>query len=637
MVTQLQLEIDSTVHKILTEHAKQDGVSIEALIIRLLEKYIRDIDKPAESVRKVWKGDSCGAPSPDGRYFSFTNWSHGNLAVRDLVTGEDRDLTDEGAWDDTGHWAERSVWSPDSKQIAYGWASYVEPAELRVVGLDSSKPRVIYRHSDKQTGYHLSEWSQDGKYLLTMFRRQTDEKPMWDLALVSVADGSVQVLKSLDGFHRDWKRYNRSLSPDGRYVVYDRPMEEHEGACDIFILPTDGSGKEIPLVEHPADDSRPIWTPDGKGVIFISNRSGTSDAWFIQVADGKPVGGSQLVKREIGEIHPMGFTREGSLYYSSGGISADVYVATIDPESGEFLEPPTEAIGQFEGFNGGPAWSPDGKNLAYISLRPSPDSSSRKPVLVIRSEETGEERELHPRIQNFRWSPTQRSTFSWSPDGRSIIYRMGLQLINVQTGDVTSIVQLAPDNSAVGKVKIGGSEWSHDGKVIFYSKQTEDSPWSIVAHDLETGKEKELCREGVGWQGLAISPDGRQLAFIGDRAIKVMSIEGGEPRELFRLTGPGYSPDPSVEFYELIPPVAWTADGSYILFGKSGQSIAPELWRIPAEGGEPQKFLEIPRTMNDISFHPDGRRIALSIRRSGYSTGGIWAMENFLPGLATDK
>ena len=53
MVAQLQLEIDSTLHGFLKKHAKQDGVSIEGLIIRLIERYKRDIDSPEIAVRKV--------------------------------------------------------------------------------------------------------------------------------------------------------------------------------------------------------------------------------------------------------------------------------------------------------------------------------------------------------------------------------------------------------------------------------------------------------------------------------------------------------------------------------------------------------------------------------------------------------
>ena len=74
MVTKLQLEIDSTVHKFLKEHAKQDGVSVEGLIIRLIERYKRDSDNPEIAVRRVQMGDIYGALSPDGRYLSFADW-----------------------------------------------------------------------------------------------------------------------------------------------------------------------------------------------------------------------------------------------------------------------------------------------------------------------------------------------------------------------------------------------------------------------------------------------------------------------------------------------------------------------------------------------------------------------------------
>jgi Tol biopolymer transport system component len=437
-----------------------------------------------------------------------------------------------------------------------------------------------------------------------------------------VADGSVQVLKSLDSFHRDWFSHNRSLSPDGRYVVYDRPVKDHGGASDIFILPTDGSGEEIPLVEHPADDCGPIWTPDGKGVIFVSDRSGTFDAWLIQVVDGKPVGGLQLVKREVGAMHPMGFTREGSLYYGLRAHQSDVYIATIDPATGELLAPPKTAIQQFEGFNLAPAWSPDGKSLAYISLRPSPRGSRRRPVLVIRSEETGEERELHPELRLRFRQPSLR----WSPDGRSILCKNSL--IDAQTGDVTPIVQIDP----AGNVRqIDDSAWSRDGKAIFYLRVLEDWSTSIVMHNLETGKEEELCKGVRNAAGLAISPDGRQIAFASadGQSLMVIPTAGGEPRELLRLQGP--------EAFRLGRSFESTADGGHILFRKINQSSwLRELCRIPAEGGEPQKFMEVDGVAKHISAHPDGRRIALTYGQKEKSAE-VWAMENFLPGFAADK
>ena len=94
MVTQLQLEIDSAVHKFLKERAKQDGVSVEGFIIRLIERYRRDADATGMTTRLVWDKahDFEGRVSPDGRYLSYINWEMGNLAIRDFKTGENRDL-----------------------------------------------------------------------------------------------------------------------------------------------------------------------------------------------------------------------------------------------------------------------------------------------------------------------------------------------------------------------------------------------------------------------------------------------------------------------------------------------------------------------------------------------------------------
>ncbi len=106
------------------------------------------------------------------------------------------------------------------------------------MGLDGSEPCVLYRNENKEVWWlRPHEWSRDGKSILTLFYKET----AIEIVLVSVADGSVRVLKSSD--YDSWPD-KMSLSPDGRYVVYDRYVwGQHR--FDIFLLATDGSG-EIP-------------------------------------------------------------------------------------------------------------------------------------------------------------------------------------------------------------------------------------------------------------------------------------------------------------------------------------------------------------------------------------------------------
>ena len=610
------------------------------------------------SIRKVWAdpdADNCRAVSPDGRYLSYGDyWDNGDLAIYEIATGKKRRLTNQASdgYSKPLECAHYPRWSPDGKQIVYEWYRendfrYREDdsIDLRIIGLDGSKPRILY--SNEELGWAQTyDWSPDGKQILACF---TEKDGPDQIVLVSAADGSVRVLKTLGKYYPE----NMWFSPDGRYIVYDFPQEEDSPEHDISLMSTDGSS-EIPLVEHPADDYVLGWAPDGKNILFASDRTATLGAWLIAVADGKPQGTPELVKPDIRrQFQPMGFTRDGSFYYGCGlGNKAekfsrafkDVYIAKLDPETGKILIPPKKAITRFEGFNIAPSYSPDGKYLAYISTRGTLGLTPnyRPRALCIRSLETGEERELLPKLKRIdfpRWSPDCRSFLVMGRDSRD---RKGIFQIDAQTGDVAPIV-LSDEYKDVGSY-----EWSRDGKAVFYTLNNEtDNICQIILRDLETGIEEVLYHasgeETLNF-GISLSPDGDWLALInfnvfgvysitrrGKRALKIMPAAGGEPRDLYVFTD-NWNNRPI--------PIVWTADGKYILFLREKPEKDDPKWelcRISADGGEPERLgLEMTRfEFNSLSVHPDGQHIAFST--STTRLGEIWVMENLLPGFTAAR
>ena len=578
------------------------------------------------TARQVWVGpevDLEGGVSPDGRYLTFVDWSTGDLALRDLVSGTNRRLTNKGTWSESWEYAEVSVPSPDSQKIAYGWFNG-EFYDLRIIGLDGSEPRVLYRNSEVEY-VEPGGWSPDGKYISVSLSRVDKTN---QIVLVSVADGSARVLKSFDWRHA----HLGPFSLDGRFVPYDFPPEEDSPQRDIFLLATDGS-QEVRLVEHPSNDRVQAWTPDGERFLFSSDRTGTNGAWLIDVTDGKPQGAPQLVRPSLGRFGPLGFTREGAFYYGVETGLRDAYLATLDPVTGQVVAPPTPISQRFVGSNSLPVWSPDGKHLAYLSRRGSLPDSLGPPVLVIRSLTTGEERELSPKLI-FRppWS-----TFSWTHDGRFLLAagrdrkgRQGLYRIDAQTGDVTPIVETEPGTGVVLPVA------SPDGKAIFYLKGEQASKsWNIVMRDLETGQEKVVYRVVAPQQlyNFALSPDGQRLAFpLFVRAehsdtLKVLPITGGEPRDLLKIQVPKEQ-DHTISGRAGL---AWTSDGAHLLFARwrhYGQDPSVEFWRVPTAGGEPQKLGLVMDRLWGLRLHPDGRRLAFT---AGETKAEVWVLENFLP------
>jgi WD40 repeat protein len=118
-----------------------------------------------------------------------------------------------------------------------------------------------------------------------------------------------------------------------------------------------------------------------------------------------------------------------------------------------------------------------------------------------------------------------------------------------------------------------------------------------------------------------LSPDGREVVFQVDGAVKTVSLNGGEPREVFRG---------SAKAYQLM----WTGDGRYII-ALALSTVIHEIWRLPAQGGTPLKLdLSVPK-MGSFTLHPDNRRFAFSVTEESKSE--LWVLENFLPPLKVAK
>jgi Tol biopolymer transport system component len=577
-------------------------------------------------------GDTPGCRiSPDGRHLVFTDWRTGDLAIRDLQTGKDRRLTDEGTEgkeDSSVHQgAGGAAWSSDGKQIAYTWNFFdmvVRRRELRVVGVEGGKPRILAQFDGREVGRLV--WSPDEKHLAATV---LPENGTPGIALISTVDGSIRTLIELK---REIWPTNKVFSPDSRYIAYERLPDLMSPQRDIFLMSVD-TGQEIPLIQHPADDYLLGWSRDGKWLVFASDRTGALGLWVVGVSGTKTQGEPKLVKPGIDRILPVGMTREGALYYGVVRATEDVFVADIDPTSGKVTGPPRKAIEQFEGGNFTPCYSPDGKYLAYVSRRGnSPYPTNVGNALCIRSLDTGQERVFYREI--WRQGLRHVGLSGWSPDGRLIAFTgsgeistRGIYLLDLETDEITPVVNFGPDERSPGGI------YGPDGKCFFERVKIKEGISQIVVRDLESGEERELHRiPGLERIGIALSPDGRRLSFAntgwgGVRSLNVMPASGGDVREIWSFG----------EMMRGVPTIshAWTPDGQYILFSAPDLTNLRvwDLWRVPVEGGAaPEKVgLQTKWGMLDLTVHPNGRQLAFAGRGGPSDESELWVLENFLP------
>jgi Tol biopolymer transport system component len=544
--------------------------------------------------------------SADGRYMGFTDYSTGDLGIRDLKTGKSRRLTNTGGWAKDRDFAEFPVISPDGRQIAYAWWGNGTKAEVKVIQTEGGHPKTIWQANSENL--IPESWTADSKQLLVLHSPPTGDNK---LAMLSLQDGSLRAIKS---FKR--QVLYATLSPDGRWIACDPQADEKTTAKDILVLAVDGS-REINAVQHPANDSSPVWSPDGSQIFFRSDRTGQDALWSVSFENGK-IGDPQLVKADLPRVRSnlqnMWMTRDGTLYYFSvGQFISNVYVADLDA-NGKVSRPPVLAVERLANKNGFPALSWDGQDMAFARGGNFVIYGPRSEELVIHTLKTGEERIVPSEVP-------LRGTPKWFPGGRSILITSplpgkGSTLYRVDRSTGTA----DPLHTAAGPVRV--FDLSSDGKTIFYVQALcerficPDPPHArLVRFDIALGRETEL-KKGDIWS-VAVSPDGKQVAFLDQGGFISVMPEVGEAREVYRGA-------PWIANY--MQPLAWSPDQHYLIFTHD-----ESLLRVPISGGPVEQMgLSMPG-IQSLSVQPDGRRMYFSAN----SPDEVWSLANLLPKTVT--
>jgi len=574
--------------------------------------------------------DTSGEVSPDGRYLSHMA-DTGDLAIRDLKTGESRVLTNEGDWEKSATFVAGSRWSPDGRHIAYGWVTMPyrrerkEVWELRLTDSigEIGKPRVLRRGDEALIP---AGWFPDGKSILAV---ATEKTLKGAIIRISTEDAVSQVLKTVE---LSIGAFRAQLSPDGKYVAYEWPGEPQSLNNDILLFPTAG-GSEIPVATGPSDERLLAWTPDGRHILFSSNRSGTYDAWLVRVENGKAAGTPELVKQDFGIIQPIGFAPGGEFYFGREVIIHDIFVADWNPETGKLASAPRKATEHFAGSTYWPAWSRDGKKLAYIVHRGALYRMAENQVRI-RDLETGQESTV-PKISS------RITSLAWSPDRTSLLLCGALQagksacwVVDANSGNVLLEAAVPQGEQKPSR----GAVWAPDGSAVYYSTWvTNEGRGRIVRRDLASGNEKILYSLDRFHNpiSLTLSPDGRFLAFVleslleGNKALgpRIMLIPtgGGDARELVR----------SEEHDIGRGTIAWSPDSRHVYFARRAPDAKTDrLCRVSVSDGATEELQYETKELYELRLSPDGHQIAFTQFSKGH--GEIWVMENFLPKDAKD-
>jgi Tol biopolymer transport system component len=199
-----------------------------------------------------------------------------------------------------------------------------------------------------------------------------------------------------------------AVSPDGRQIAF---TSGRDGNNEIYVMRVDGSDLRR-LTEHRAYDSHPAWSPDGAQIAFVSERDGNREIYLLRVGDAQPDGIAtgqsprRLTDHPADELRPA-WSPDGQqiAFNSDRDGNWEIYVVRLD---GADLRRLTDSP-DWEIF---PAWSPDGTRIAY---RRSAPRGWNGDVWTMAADGSNPQQITHERSND--------ENPAWSPDGSQIVFQ----------------------------------------------------------------------------------------------------------------------------------------------------------------------------------------------------------------------
>jgi Tol biopolymer transport system component len=395
------------------------------------------------------------------------------------------------------------------------------------------------------------------------------------------------------------------VSPDGQKIIFSM-------LGDLYLLPITG-GKPEQLTEGMALDVQPRFSPDGKSIVFLSDRDGSDNVWVMELANKKT---RQISKSKNENFQAAEWTPDGEyLVVSQGRRNLKLHLYHKESGSGTQLIKTPETLKTVE-----PAFGNDGRYIWYSKRTGGWNYNAQLPQFQLSTfdRETGETDTRTSRYGS-AFTPTL------SPDGNWLVYgtrynnQTGLIAQNLKSGDEKWLaypVQRDEQESVAPLGVLPAMSFTPDSKELvasyggkIYRIPMNGGPAKEIPFEVNTkiaiGPKLEFkypikddkTMKVTQIRDAAMSPDGKRMAFTALDRLYVMDYPSGTPK---RIT--------TNDFTEAQP--AWSPDGKSLAFVTWHEKTGGAIYKVAATGkGKPEKLTVENSVFQEPVWSPKGDKI----------------------------
>jgi eukaryotic-like serine/threonine-protein kinase len=426
--------------------------------------------------------------SPDGNTMVYARRGGGNWDIFSHRLGgfNPQNLSESFSGDDT-----QPAFSPNGAYIAF--RSERDGGGIFLMGASGESVR---RLSDKGLAYHPA-WSPDSQQVLYTEEnirdprnRQVAPRRLW---AVNIKTLEKRLISTDDVAQPQW-------SPGGYRIAYWASNQSSER--DLWTMSPRGD-QAVQLTNDAATDWNPVWSPDGKYLYFVSDRSGGMQLWRVAIDEpsGQALSAPELVPTPSAFSQHISLSRDGKrLVFVNLNLKRNLYRIEIDFRREKIIGQP-EAQTQWSRQGSDLDLSPDGERIVYTTV-----SDSREDLAIFNSDSSGEPQRLTDDEYKDRGG-------RWSPDGKRIAFystRSGNFEIWLINADGTGLRRL----TETGNNKAFTPLWSPDGKRLSFTSNNGEAWILEVDKAWSDQKPQKLNPERnppLQFWPAAWSSDGRRL------------------------------------------------------------------------------------------------------------------------------